>query len=89
MDNIEEKKEEYLQKFLEDVEKLTKEKILITAKVKTGEVEIKPKKAVEIYCIDSQGNKRTLEEIHSVFSGSISYEAENELRKKLGIKSNI
>ena len=63
---------EYLQKFLDDVEKLKKEKILITAKVKTGEVEIKPEKAVEVYCIDSQGNKRTLEEIHSVFSGSIT-----------------
>jgi hypothetical protein len=56
---------EYLKKFLADVEKLKNEKILITAKVKTGEVEIKPQKAVEVYCIDSQGNKRTLEEIYS------------------------
>ena len=51
---------EYLDKFLADIEKLKNEKIFITAKVKTGEVEIKPKKAVEVYCIDSQGNKRTL-----------------------------
>ena len=79
---------EYLDKFLADVEKLKNEKILITAKVKTGEVEIKPQKAVEVYCIDSQGKKRTLEEIHSVFSGSISYKAEKEQRKKLGIKIN-
>jgi hypothetical protein len=57
--------EEYKQKFLADIEKLKNEKIFITAKVKTGEEEIKPIKAVEVYCIDSQGNKRTLEEIYS------------------------
>lgn len=105
MDEIKQKKEEYKQKFLADVEKLKAEKekggkdgektnpyalkrSYLEELKKTVEKEGKQPAEVEIYCIDSQGNKRTLEEIHSVFSGSISYKAENEQRKKLGIKSN-
>ena len=53
----------------------------ITAKIITGEQKIKPEPTVEAYWIDSKGNRITMEEAYSIFSGSITgYRGFNDRR---------